>query len=444
MVIPPGSLRHPGAMPSPATSPLDLPVLRQRFPALAGDWVFFDNAGGSQILGEAVERMRRYLLTTNVQHGGSYELSTRAAERVTAGVAAAGLLLGTPDPREVVLGPSATQLLQNLSRAMVGTFLHPGDEVLVSELEHETNVGPWLRLQEAGIRVRTWQAEPESRQLTLDGLERSFSPRTRLVCFTHCSNILGALVPVEALTRFAHERGARVLVDGVAFAPHRLVDVRGWNVDFYVLSLYKLYGPHQAVLYGKADHLLELGKANHDFLADDDIPYKLQPGGVSYEAAAALPAIPDYLLERVSGVQQWIEEGADSPGRVYGQRPWYLQRRGLDSTFEAFAVHEERLAERLLAYLRQRDEVNVVGPLSADRHRRVPTVSFTVKGRRPEEIVEPLDAENIAVRHGHFYAPRLIRTLGLADSGGVVRVSMVHYNTLAEVDRLIGILETTR
>ena len=429
-------------MPAPVASPLDIPVLRQRFPTLAGDWTFFDNAGGSQILGEAVERMRRYLLTTNVQHGGSYELSREAEQRVAAGVAAAGLLLGTPDPREVVLGPSATQLLLNLSQAMVGTFLHPGDEVLVSELEHETNVGPWLRLQDAGIRVRTWEAEPETRQLTLDGLERAFSRRTRLVCLTHCSNVLGALVPVEALTRFAHERGARVLVDGVAFAPHRLVDVRSWNVDFYVLSLYKLYGPHQAVLYGKARHLLELAKVNHDFLADDDIPYKLQPGGVSYEAAAALPAIPEYLLGRVSGVQEWIEEGADAPGRVYGERPWYLQRRGLASTFEAFAVHEEGLAERLLAYLRQRNGVNVIGPLSADRHRRVPTVSFTVEARRPVEIVGPLDAEKIAVRHGHFYAPRLIEALGLAERGGVVRVSMVHYNTLAEVDRLIGVLET--
>jgi len=430
-------------MPPSVASPLDVPVLRQRFPALASDWVLFDNAGGSQILGEVVERMRRYLLTTNVQHGGSYELSTRAAERVAEGVAAAGLLLGTPDPREVVLGPSATQLLQNLARAMTGTFLHPGDEVLVSELEHETNVGPWLRLQDAGIRVRTWEAEPETRQLTLDGLERAFSRRTRLVCLTHCSNVLGAVVPVEALARFAHERGARVLVDGVAYAPHRQVDVRGWNVDFYVLSLYKLYGPQQAVLYGKAEHLLELGKVNHEFLADDDIPYKLQPGGVSYGAAAALPAIPEYLLERVSGVREWIEAGADSPGRVYGKSPWYLQRRGLASAFEAFAAHEELLAERLLAYLRQKEEVTVIGPLSADRRRRVPTVSFTVEGRRPEEIVAPLDAEKIAVRHGHFYAPRLIEALGLAERGGVVRVSMVHYNTLAEVDRLIGVLETT-
>lgn len=430
-------------MPQSVATPLDLPLLRQRFPALAGDWVLFDNAGGSQILGEAVERMRRYLLTTNVQHGGSYELSKRAEERVAEGVAAAGLLLGTPDPREVVLGPSATQLLLNLARAMTGTGLHRGDEILVSELEHETNVGPWLRLSEAGIRVRTWEAEPETRQLTLDGLERAFSRRTKLVCFTHCSNVLGALVPVEALTRFAHEHGARVLVDGVAYAPHRLVDVRSWDVDYYVLSLYKLYGPHLAVLYGKAEHLLELAGVHHDFVADDDIPYKLQPGGVSYEATAALPAIPEYLLERVSGLQEWIDAGADEPGRVYGRRPWYLQRRGLASTFEAFAAHEEILAERLLGYLRQKEGVTVVGPLSADRHRRVPTVSFTVEGRRPEEIVEPLDAEKIAVRHGHFYAPRLIETLGLTERGGVVRVSMVHYNTVAEVDRLIEVLEST-
>jgi cysteine desulfurase family protein (TIGR01976 family) len=434
--------RHPGAMSQPAATSLDLPALRRRFPALAGDWVLFDNAGGSQILGTAVERMRHYLVTTNVQHGGGYALSQQAMERVAEGVAAAALLLGTPDPREVVLGPSATQLLQNLARAMTGTLLRRGDEILVSELEHETNVGPWLRLGDEGIRARTWHAEPETRQLTLAGLERAFSRRTRLVCLTHCSNVLGALVPVEALARFAHERGARVLVDGVAYAPHRLVDVRGWDVDFYVVSLYKTYGPHQAALYGKAEHLLELGKVNHDFVADDDIPYKLQPGGVSYEATAALPAIPEYLLERVPGVKDWIDAGADSPEPVHGPAPWHLRRRGLASAFEAFAGHEEILAERLLAYLRQKEAVTVVGPPSADRHRRVPTVSFTVEGRRPEEIVEPLGAEKIAVRHGHFYAPRLIEALGLAEHGGVVRVSMVHYNTVAEVDRLIEVLET--
>lgn len=427
---------------STLSSTLDVAAVRQRFPALATPWALFDNAGGSQILGSVVDRMRDYLLTTNVQHGGSYGLSQRAMERVARGAAAAGLLLGTPDPREVVLGPSATQLLQNLARGMAGTYLRKGDEILVSELEHETNVGPWLQLQEQGIRVRFWEADPDTHQLTVDSLDRAFGRRTRLVCLTHCSNLLGALVPVEALTRFAHERGARVVVDGVAYAPHRLVDVRGWEVDYYVFSLYKVYGPHQAVLYGKAEHLLELGQVSHGFLANDDLPYRLQPGGVNYEAAASLPAIPEYLLEHVSGSVEWIQAAGGPPGKVYGSRPWYLHRQGLEGAFEIVAAHEERLSERLLSYLRQHPRVTVVGPLSHERHRRVPTIGFTVDGLRPEEVVEPLDAKQIALRHGHFYSPRLVESLGLEERGGVVRVSMVHYNTLPEVDRLIDALDS--
>jgi len=424
------------------SSSLDLPAVRQRFPALTTPWALFDNAGGSQILGSVADRMREYLVTVNVQHGASYELSRQAMERVAQGAAAAGLLLGTPDPREVVLGPSATQLVHNLARAMTGTFLRKGDEILVSDLEHETNVGPWLRLQDQGIRVRTWKADPDTRQLTADGLEAAFGRRTKLVCLTHCSNLLGALVPIEAITRFAHDRGARVMVDGVAFAPHRLMDVRSWGVDFYVFSLYKVYGPHQAVLYGKAEQLLELGTVSHDFLAADDIPYKLQPGGVNHEAAASLPAIPEYLLEHVSGSVEWTRAAGGPPGRVYGSRPWYLHRQGLTAAFDIIAAHEERLSERLLSFLRQQPRVTVIGPLSPERHRRVPTISFTVDGMRPEEVVAPLDAKKIAVRHGHFYSPRLVEALGLTERGGVVRVSMVHYNTLREVDRLIDVLES--
>lgn len=415
---------------------LDLPFVRASFPGLETDWVLMDNAGGSQILGTAVERLSAYLREANVQHGASYDASREAVARVRAGTEAVARLLGTSDPRRVVLGPSSTQLLFNLSHAMCGTLLRPGDAVLVSNLEHETNAGPWYRLAEDGYEVRTWKADPDTWELTPESLERAWRPNVRLVCFTHASNLLGGIVPVAELTREVHRRGAMVVVDGVAYAPHRRLRVEDWGVDFYLFSLYKTYGPHQAALYGKAELLLELRNIHHDFLADDDIPYKLQPGGVNYEAVASLDALPEYFEElgrRTGGAPP--ESGArplpEDP------RPDALLARG----YEAIAAHEERLAAKLLAWLAEQPGVTIHGPATAERRVRVPTVSFTVEGRRPEEIVGRVDRHRVGIRHGHFYAKRLADDLGISERGGAVRVSMVHYNTLEEVDRLLEALE---
>jgi selenocysteine lyase/cysteine desulfurase len=229
-----------------------------------------------------------------------------------------------------------------------------------------------------------------------------------LVCFTHASNVIGTIHPVVDITRLVHKAGAQVCVDGVAYAPHRPVDVQAWDVDYYVFSLYKVFGPHQAVLYGKREHLLKLASLNHYFIGADEIPYKLQPGNVNYELTWSLMAIKEYL---------------DEVG------------------YPAIAEHEERLAARLLDYLRGKRGVRIIGRPGAERAARVPTISFTVDGRRAPEIPAAVDAPHIGIKSGDFYARRLIESLGLLDRGGVVRVSMVHYNTLDEVDRLIRVLD---
>jgi cysteine desulfurase family protein (TIGR01976 family) len=390
---------------------LDLDLVRAAFPALASGFVFLDNAGGSQTLGRVAERVREYLLTGNVQLGASYAASEAAGERVRAGVRAAAALVGTDDPGEVVIGSSTTQLVTNLTMAMA-RGLAPGDEIVVTAADHHANIGPWLRLARQGVVIRTWPLDPETLRLEARGLVPLLNDRTRLVAFTHASNVLGSVHDVAALTRLVHAHGARVLVDGVAYAAHRAIDVRAWDVDYYVFSFYKVYGPHLAMLYGKRALLEALDSINHEFIGND-LPYKLQPGGINYELTYGLTGLIDYL---------------DALG-------------GKARAFAAIAAHEERLAEVLLGALRGRRGVRIHGEPVADRGRRVPTISFSVEGGAPEAIVRAVDAQGIGIRYGHFYSQALIRGLGLEARGGVVRVSMVHYNTTAEIERLVTALD---
>lgn len=391
----------------------DPSAARAAFPALSRDFVFMDNAGGSQCLGAVADAVRAYLLERNAQLGASYSVSVEASAHVLAGRRAIARLVGVADDRQVVIGPSTTQLLSNLALA-VAPGLAPGDQIVVTNADHEANIGAFRRLESRGVVVREWELDLESRTLRLDQLEPLLGPRTRLVCMTHCSNVLGTIHDVRAVAGRVHAAGARLLVDGVAFAPHRQVDFTALGVDYYVFSLYKVYGPHLAALVAPLGHLEELANINHEFLATE-VPYKLQPGNVCYELTASLPALEAYLCALGGGA--------------------------LDVTYAAIARHEAALAERLLCFLRARSDLTLIGDSSSDPDRRVPTLSFAPHAKSPEAVVRAVDALGIGIRHGDFYSRRLIRALGLGDRGGVVRVSMVHYNTLEEVDRVIGALE---
>lgn len=408
------------------TRPLDLTFVRRQFPALAGDWLYFDNAGGSQALARVVERIGEFLLTSNVQLGASYGVSQLATERVKQARKRLAIYLNAGDPDEIVFGSSTTQLLSNLALSMA-PLLGAGDEIIVTNCDHESNIGPWLRLAEArGAVVRTWKVNPETWELDLGDLEALLCERTRLVCFTWASNLLGTINPVAEIARLVHRYGAKVCVDAVAYAPHRALDMQATGIDYCVFSLYKVYGPHTAVLYGRREHLLELAAINHYFIGKDEIPYKLQPGNANFELAWGSTGIVDYFEELAVLHPQ-------AGGNTGDQ---------LRCAFEPIALHEEVLAERLLGYLRIKPKVHIVGKAVADRQLRVPTVSFSVQDRHASEIPNHTDPFKIGIRWGDFYARRLVESLGLADSGGVVRISMVHYNTVAEVDRLIEKLET--
>jgi cysteine desulfurase family protein (TIGR01976 family) len=402
---------------------LDLTSIRAEFPALSNDCVYLDNAGGSQVLRRVADRVADYLLTSSVQLGASYAASQEAGRKVLEARQSVARLINAPQDDEVVMGGSTTALMFNLVSAILPTVT-PGDEVIVTDTDHEANIGCWTRLQAAGAVLKIWEVDTQTLVLSLDRLNELLSPRTRWVAMTHASNILGTVNPVAEVAARAHAVGARLCVDAVAYAPHRLVDVQASGADMYVFSFYKVFGPHYAVLWVRRDLLLSLPSLNHYFIGADVVPYKLQPGNVNYE-----------LSYGCIGINEYLAHVGESLGAVGSQR------QKMQAAFDAFERHEDALAERLLAYLRSKRSVRIVGMDTAAAGGRVPTVSFTVAGTISESIVRHLDDFGIGIRFGDFYARRLIETLGLQAQGGVVRVSIAHYNTHEEIDRLVAHLD---
>lgn len=399
-------------------TPLDMDHVRSRFPGLRDDWAFFDNAGGSQICQPALDRVVEFLTHRNVQIGGSYAVSQAAAVALQMGREAARVLVNAARPEEIVFGPSTTVLLQNLATAMRSQF-RPGDEVIVTMADHESNIGPWMRLKDFGVIVKVWPLNPRTQDLQLSDLAPLMTDRTRLVCVTHVSNILGKVHPVADFARFVHERGALICVDAVAYAPHRLIDVQAWDVDYYVFSLYKAYGPHGALMYGKYDLLAELDGLYHYFYGKDKVPGKLEPGNPSYEAAYSTDGIVDYLTTLAR------HHGATGDRRAL-----------VAAAYELITAQEDLLTDRLLSWLSSRNDCRIIGEAVNQGSTRVPTIAFRFDGRDSGEIVRAVDDHGIAMRFGDFHSRRLVEHLGQDHAGGVLRVSMVHYNTVEQVDRL--------
>lgn len=404
-------------------NPLDLTAVRAEFPALAGDCVYLDNAGGSQVLRRVADRIHDYLLTTSVQLGASYAQSQLASEKILSARRTVATLINAAHEDEVVMGPATTALMYLLTQALL-PGIRPGDEIIVTNSDHEANIGGWMRLQQAGAVIRIWEVNHDSLSLELEDLDRLLSARTKWLAMTHASNVLGSVNPVAEAARRVHAVGGRLCVDGVAYAPHRLVDVQLSGADIYVFSFYKVFGPHYAVLWGQRELLLSLPSLNHHFIGPEALPYKLQPGNVNFELSWGCAGIADYLHHM--GTQL---------GAV-GSR-----RQCMQAAFDAFQHHEDALTERLLAYLCSKQKVRIIGHRAVTAGNRMPTVSFVVAGLHAEIIVRHIDKFNIGIRHGDFYARRLVDALDLQAQGGVVRVSMAHYNTAAEIDRLIGGLD---
>ncbi|KIM85965.1 hypothetical protein PILCRDRAFT_816514 [Piloderma croceum F 1598] len=418
---------------------LDIDKVRSHFPSLASGYIFADNAGGSQVISDVISRISDYLINTNVQLGADYSVGQKSTRRVADGAVTAKELFNASSVDEVAMGASSTLLMDHLTRAMESD-VNEGDEFIITG-EHESNVGPWKKLAaRKGAVIKYWNPKPTlpvnpySVALAIPDLLPLISFRTRIVAFTACSNILGSIIPVEEVVKAIRERAAKegtkkleICVDCVAYAPHRKIDVQKWDVDYCYFSFYKVYGPHVSVLYARAASLHPLTSLVHHFLKVDTLPYKLQPGGPGYEIAYATTAVVPYLLSL-------------SPSNA----------NSLDASFEAIAIHEQQLLKVLLGFLTDPEQVErgvrVVGDEKVGMS-RVPTVSFVVTGQRAmksKDIVKVFDAKDgVGIRYGHFYAYTLIDTLSpkLDVNDGVVRISLVHYNTVDEVERIVDILK---
>lgn len=407
------------------TSPESISELRARvrgqFPALRGGEVYLENAGGSQVPAVVANAQRDFMLESYVQIGAGYPASKRATDVFDRAHAFANTLVnGTADGR-TILGGSSSQLLRMLADCYA-EVIRPGDEVVVANTGHEANVGPWVRLERAGARIVWWRVEPESWRCSLAQLEGLLSDRTRIVALPHVSNLLGAVEDVEAIARLAHEAGARVVADGVAYAPHLPVDVGAWGVDWYAIACYKVYGPHMGLLYGKSEAAAELRGPNHFFVPSSNFPSSFELGCPNFEGCAALLALGEYL--RTIGGRESLDPHS---------------RETVEAGFRTIARLESPLTARLLDFLRGKPAVRIIGPVRAEG--RVSTVSFLHASKNPAEIVAEADRAGIGIRHGHVYAYRLCEALGIPTDMGVVRVSPVHYNSPEELDRLFEVLD---
>jgi len=396
--------------------------VRSKFPGLRDDFIFMDNAGGSQVLGNVIDRAADYFKNYYVQLGATYEVSADASSLLDRSVKSIASFINANNPKEVIVGPSSSMLLRILS-ICISRQWKPGDEVIVTNSDHEANVSCWTDLQAMGIIIKTWKINQETLEFDPDDLQKLFSSRTRLVAMCHVSNILGTINLVRGVSEIVHAAGALICVDGVAYAPHRMIDVQEMDVDFYVFSTYKVFGPHLAVMYGKYELLRDMYGINHYFFTKDDIPYKFQPGNVNFELTYSLEAIPDYFM--------------DLHDHHYPSETGISSAEKCRKSFDLIAEHEEQLSILVLEYLKTKKEIRIIGETTGSRERRVPTISFIHKRLKSSELVTRMDAFRIGIRYGDFYAKKIICDLGLVEKDGVIRASLVHYNTREEAERLI-------
>lgn len=402
---------------------LDLKYTRSHFPALHQDFVFMDNAGGSHTCQYSINKISKYLSHYNVQHGASYKVSQEASQKLSQSHDKFVKWINAENANEVVVYSSATMLLRILSLTLSESW-NKGDEVIITNTDHEANVSCWKDLEKRGIVIKTWEFDKESFELSLDELKKLLNPRTKLVTMAHTSNIFGSIMDISTIADLVHQNDALFCVDGVAFAPHRRVDVQKLKVDFYVFSCYKIFGPHIGLMYGKEELLKNLPGINHSFIKSS--PYKLQPGNYNYELTYGLSGVYDYLLE--SAKHHELSGNSES--------------ESLENIYQSFADHEERLCRLLLNYLNSVDEIKIIGRNTADQKKRVATISFIHDKLSSDNIVQRVDSHHIGIRYGDFYAKGIHASLDLDQSNGVVRVSLVHYNTEEEVKKLIDVFKT--
>ena len=410
----------------------DLRRVRAEFPALAQTLgglpvVFLDNPGGTQVPLTVIEAMSDYLRNHNANHGGAFPTSQSSDAIIREAHVAMADLLNAASPDEIVFGPNMTTLTLAISRSLARE-IGPGDEIIVTRMDHDANIAPWLLIAaDRGATVRWVDFDVEGYGLDMEGLKGLLNEHTKIVAVGHASNATGTVNDVETIARWAHDVGALVFVDSVHYAPHGPIDVRSLGCDFLVCSAYKFFGPHLGVLYGRLD-LLERLPAYKVRPAPDAPPGKFETGTQNHEGMAGTLAAVDYLarLGETIGTHHVASYPGPSGRRVH-----------LKSGMAAIRAYDRVLSNAILAELETLPHVRIHG--ITDRARitqRVPTVSFSWDGRHPRDIAEDLGRSGIFVWDGNYYALAVTERLGLEGKGGMVRVGAVHYNTVEEIRRL--------
>jgi selenocysteine lyase/cysteine desulfurase len=402
---------------------LDMDFVRAQFPAFSEPTLqgqaLFENAGGSYACGAVIERLNEYYRRLKVQPYYLFAASTEAGEWMDASRVRLAAYLGVATD-EVHFGPSTSQNTYVLGQAF-RALLQPGDEVIVTNQDHEANSGAWRRLARYGATIKQWGVDPSTGVLDPHQLEELLSERTRLVAFPHASNIVGHINPVAEITARVHAAGALAVVDGVSWAPHGLPDVRALGADIYLFSLYKTYGPHQGLMVLSPRLAQQLGNEGHYFNAND-VFKRLGPAGADHAQVAAARGIAEYF-DRLDAHHYPGAPPSGAPGRVR----------------EALRAAELPLLTRLLAFLEGRRDIRLLGPARAAE--RAATVAFVPHDMEPRALAQRLAQRGYLIGYGHFYAVRLLEAMGVDPARGAARLSFVHYTSAVEVDGLIEALE---
>lgn len=410
-------MKHRGRM------KLDIQYVRSQFPAFAEPVLqgqaFFENAGGSYTCGAVIDRLTRFYIQRKVQPYGPYAASILGGEEMDEARTRMAALLGV-HTGELSFGPSTTQNTYVLAQAF-GQLLQPGEAIVVTNQDHEANTGPWRRLADRGIEVREWRIDPETGHLDPARLEDLLDEKVRLVCFPHCSNVVGEVNPVTEITALAHAAGAFVCVDGVSYAPHGFVDVGALGPDIYLFSAYKTYGPHQGLMVIRRALAELLPNQGHHF--NGGTLYKrFTPAGPDHAQVAACAGMADYIDALYS---HHVGGSADPAAR------------GL-AVHDLMRDHEKGLLQQLLDAVKARNSVRLIGPESAES--RAPTVALAL-ARPGIEAARDLASRGIMTGGGDFYAGRALAAMGVDAQRGVLRLSFTHYTSQAEMDQLLDALD---
>jgi cysteine desulfurase family protein (TIGR01976 family) len=416
-----------GETPESLVSGRRFPVeeLRSSFPALlaASPFIFFDNAAGAQIPQIALDAVIEHLVERNVQRGGRYLRSRAVDETIAHARQSVADFVHAKDPNEIAFGMNATSFMRLVSLA-IGESLNRRREFIVTELDHESNIAAWLALEAHGAEIRWWRVR-EDQALHVEDLEPLLSSATRLVACPVASNALGSIVDVAGAAQIAHAAGAEVFLDCVHYGPHGPIDVQAFGADYLVCSGYKIFAPHMGFLWGRKEALDRL-PVFREFFVPDKAPAKFEVGTFVYENVAGMDAAISYL---------------ENLGQRLGGSGAGSRQENLNRAMEAIREYEMFLSRELLRVL-SKAGAKIYGASAPEKtDRRVPTFCFNLPGIAPDRVVESLADEGIGARDGHMYSPRLMRRLGLKEESGAVRVSLVHYNTIAEIERFRRALE---